>query len=346
MKELLQYFDKTYVISMPARSDRRATLLSNLSLAGADERVVSAAVECVFPDARKGEHPARGCFASHAAVCAASLERGYDKILVLEDDAAVISGMPAGFIRQIQLFDWDLLYLGGNPGSDLEKIDVNLVRIKDTLCTHAIAYSRKAMEFVVAAFGRFGETFHPIDQVLKSAQANELLAIGVYPMMMTQSPGMSDIERSAIDYSFIAENYHRRATQASDNSKHQLVKVGFFVKAGADSISELRVTANSLSAQTYPNFELVAVSDREFFTDGVDTKTHVGTMESAMAKSDCHVCCEIANGATVHPGVCFTVVQDYRMTHDTEVSCSGLVFSYDKKPKSSAARIIPWVYEG
>jgi cellulose synthase/poly-beta-1,6-N-acetylglucosamine synthase-like glycosyltransferase len=134
---------------------------------------------------------------------------------------------------------------------------------------------------------------------------------------------------------------------ATDNSKHSFVKVGFFVKMRREDLPALRITANSLSKQKYSNFELIVVSDEMFDLEGVAATLHVGSMDYAMTSSDCHVCCAVRVGQMIHPGVCFTVVQDYRMSSDNSARCTDIEFVYDRKlPLPSAPRLIPWVYEG
>lgn len=344
LQDFLSGFSGIRVISLTRRADRRASLLRSLLGAGVSEAFISERIKTHFAEPRQGEHMARGCFASHAAVCAEALSEGLDNVLVLEDDAWVMAQPLPGIWRQASLVDWTAMYLGGNPGTDLDGADISLARVKDTLTAHAVAYSRRGMRLVVDGF-RGGEGFVSFDHYLKQMQETEL-CVGVVPMLFTQASGMSDIERHAVDYWFIADSWRKRTAFSGSGTKHELVKVCFFIPIRQEDVPALRITLASLGTQRYGNFEVVLVSDENIEIPGgrIKTSTFIGSMEDAVTDVSCHVACKLVPGDMVHPGVCYTVVQDYRTCEDGNVVCSDLSFSYDKT--FAKGRLIPWVYSG
>jgi glycosyl transferase, family 25 len=89
--ELLALVDRVYVINLPERSDRRRDLTRRL-VRGWGAQLVAERVEffsAVRPSDPGGFASAgyRGCFESHQAVLDDALARGFERILVLEDDA-------------------------------------------------------------------------------------------------------------------------------------------------------------------------------------------------------------------------------------------------------------------
>lgn len=71
--------DKTLCISIRERDDRRAKLMEETSGLGLD-------IEFVLTD-KDSENPERGCFRAHRQCAEIALSRGYQRILILEDDA-------------------------------------------------------------------------------------------------------------------------------------------------------------------------------------------------------------------------------------------------------------------
>lgn len=78
MKNLNLNVDAVLCISLRERSDRRQAVLKEASKLGLN-------VEFVIVE-RDNEDPQRGCFNSHKKCAQLSLERGYRRVLVLEDD--------------------------------------------------------------------------------------------------------------------------------------------------------------------------------------------------------------------------------------------------------------------
>jgi len=95
---LLTLMDAIYVINLPYRTDRRAEIDVQLARAGLSLSHPKVHLfEAVRPD-EPGPFPsigARGCFLSHLGVLKDAAMRGFDKVLVLEDDADFMRALVA-----------------------------------------------------------------------------------------------------------------------------------------------------------------------------------------------------------------------------------------------------------
>jgi glycosyl transferase, family 25 len=116
--ELLSYFDRTYIINLPERKDRRLEMQSELRAAEIPE--MPGRLE--FFSAIRPTEPAgfpnlgvRGCFLSHLAIYRAARDLKLARVLIMEDDLAFsrrFRGELAGLCDQLGRQDWDFAYFG------------------------------------------------------------------------------------------------------------------------------------------------------------------------------------------------------------------------------------------
>lgn len=86
---LIDYFDKIYVINLRERVDRRAEMqeqFQEINISPSDEKIrffpaIRPTSEDGFPSIG-----ARGCFLSHLSVLRDASQKGYARVLILEDD--------------------------------------------------------------------------------------------------------------------------------------------------------------------------------------------------------------------------------------------------------------------
>lgn len=101
--------DKTLCISIRERNDRREILMEETRGLGLD-------IEFVLTE-KDSENPERGCFLAHRQCAEIALSRGYQRILILEDDARrEENGCTPKTIRTTNLFlekqNPEIFYLG------------------------------------------------------------------------------------------------------------------------------------------------------------------------------------------------------------------------------------------
>ena len=152
------------------------------------------------------EFPCRGLVDSMQRYFRKILEVGAERCLLFEDDisalvdAATFNETMDKVIEQLPE-DWGLLYLGGNCSRGLvDFLSPNLLPVNGVYATHATAYSKKAMEFIV---GR--EINEPVDNfIVREFQKKHDVYI-TYPMLMTQRANFSNIGNAWTDWSRFLE---------------------------------------------------------------------------------------------------------------------------------------------
>lgn len=103
--------DGVFCISLHARSDRRELLRREFEGSGLQIEFIRVELD--------SEDPERGCFNSHMQCARAAIERGYRRVLILEDDATLLAFEPIQverINRFLQHRDPQLFYLGVNLG--------------------------------------------------------------------------------------------------------------------------------------------------------------------------------------------------------------------------------------
>lgn len=208
-----EYFgDFVAIINLKKREDRLATSTKILDDFGVRYEVWEATDNT--------EHPCRGLVDSMQRYFRKVLDEGGDKCLLFEDDIMPLISHGTfhetmnNALQQLPN-DWDLFYLGGNCASGLQKFySPNLLPVKMMYATHATAYSKKAMEFVV------NKTINePIDNCLvRDFQPNKKIFI-TYPMLFTQSANYSDIGKAYTDWSRFLETRYNAEIKKIQNDR-------------------------------------------------------------------------------------------------------------------------------
>jgi hypothetical protein len=115
---LNEYFDRTYVINLPERTDRRRGIEHELKKVGL--ALQPGKVE-IFPAVRPSSAAGfpnighRGCFLSHYNVVKQARKEGLRNVLILEDDLAISPQLrpeAGSLVRQLEGSDWAFAYFG------------------------------------------------------------------------------------------------------------------------------------------------------------------------------------------------------------------------------------------
>lgn len=178
--------DAVFCISLMNRQDRQALLLDEFS------QYFSNKVEFVLVE-KDTENPERGCYNSHKKCAQLILDRGYKRVLILEDDATFISPK-AGQINKINRFitndNPDIFFLGGIVCRLWLTWKKNIA-LCDLVCAHAYILSAEAAKkFVVCDYS--GE---PLDHFYGKLFSHKYCCV---PLMSDQQPDSivgSDIEQ-------------------------------------------------------------------------------------------------------------------------------------------------------
>jgi len=115
---ILEYFQQIYVINLPHRSDRRREMAEQLNKIGLSfESPNIQLYRAVRPETPEGFPTigARGCFLSHLGVLRDACSRGYERILILEDDLNFVPDFIARMgevTSTLEQIDWSIFYGG------------------------------------------------------------------------------------------------------------------------------------------------------------------------------------------------------------------------------------------
>lgn len=212
METIFDWFDKTYIINLKNREDRRRETADEFKSAGIPFPHPKVEFFEACRPADKGPYPnlgARGGFYSHMNVMKKALAEGHEKVLVLEDDLSfsdLFMKVQPELIRQLQEGDWQIAYLG-HPLKDIAPPSGAPVSLecyeKPILLAHFIAYKADALrtisEFMEAADGRepgdpAGGPMYPDGAIsMARMQHPELKTVAVSPNLGFQRPSPSDI---------------------------------------------------------------------------------------------------------------------------------------------------------
>ena len=145
-----EYFDKVFLINLKTQTEKLELSKKHLSKYNIEFEVYEA-LNCVvgIPE----DHPnkpvvgfltnkpgAFGCLMSHLGVVKIAKERGYKRILVLEDDVVLSKDFLTLFSEKVKDVpdDWKLFYLGGSghTGSGIDKLTKVTENISKTVGTY------------------------------------------------------------------------------------------------------------------------------------------------------------------------------------------------------------------
>lgn len=183
------YFNQTFIINLPKRYDRRDTICEQFNEYG---------ISAFIYDAIEDEKGYRGLLLTMKKLFKECLEQGLERILVFEDDSKIV--VPHGAfhdtmnacVEQLQKLKWDCFYLGlQHPIQFSQFVAMNLLPVCCGYSTHAVAYSRYAMEVFVTR-----EFDEPIDNWFVREFQPYRTSYCSYPLLCTQHDGFSDIGQS------------------------------------------------------------------------------------------------------------------------------------------------------
>lgn len=213
----MKFFDKVFLINLDSRTDRLKIADCHLKEQGIEyER---------FP-AIKNENGIKGLILTMRELFKECLSRGYNNVLVLEDDAQML--FPAvPFLNEIipQLpNDYDCFHLGLNLLTNPQRVSSNILLINTSYATHAVAYSKAGMEYIMPYLMR--DEIQPYDILLMHHVQPNKKCYATFPMLCTQRPNYSDIEKKHIDWSsLMSMTYamHTKLLQPINNMSTEIV---------------------------------------------------------------------------------------------------------------------------
>jgi GR25 family glycosyltransferase involved in LPS biosynthesis len=162
MKNLNEYFDKIYCINLDRREDR----WRKCSTLFEKNNIIVDRFSAIDKQDIKNESILNSgqlaCLLSHLDILNIALEKGYEKILVFEDDVVFDEDINNFFKNNIQDVpdDWKFLYFGGAHLNGLNLFKNNVFKTTGTLTTHAYAIK---CDIIAKIIPSISQTEFPVD---------------------------------------------------------------------------------------------------------------------------------------------------------------------------------------
>jgi len=193
---------KAYYINLKSREDRKLNAIKQLTSVGFEfERF----------DAILSSDGRVGCSLSHLAILELAKKNGLKQVIICEDD--ICFKTPELFKKQLNCFlksqsEWDVLLLGGNNTNPFTIVSPYAIKVShcqtttgyivkshyyDTLIQNIREGIKKLLCFPKLHF------YYAIDKYWIRLQKRDKWYL-VYPLMVTQIAGYSDIEKKERNY--------------------------------------------------------------------------------------------------------------------------------------------------
>jgi len=148
---MINYFDKIFCINLNSRTDRWEESLCEFDKIGIKEQVER------FPACELTPGIA-GCTKSHYEIVKLAKQNNYKNILIFEDDITILDNfleILQKSIKQLEKYEYDLLYLGGNILNDNTvnyKTDENLIKLGYCKTTHAYIINESVYDKIINVY--------------------------------------------------------------------------------------------------------------------------------------------------------------------------------------------------
>lgn len=207
-------FSKILLINLPERPER-------LHLAEKEFQKALLPTPFLVPAILDVENGARGLYKTLKALLERAEVEDWNNILIFEDDCVFehenFNDFMNAAIQELKYLDWDLFYLGGNVFKSLTRVPKcnYILRTDGTCSTHALCYSKQGWKVMLEEMRRIEKVGvdqpEPIDMVLVRVVQSRGKSFIANPLLCTQRPGWSDVEKRETDYkNLIQERYEQR----------------------------------------------------------------------------------------------------------------------------------------
>lgn len=192
-----KFFQKGYYINLDRRVDRDNLFQEEMKRVGLLDffQRVSAEDGIIEPDPIK-KHAY--CAATYYKLFKEIYEKGYDPVLIFEDDAFFYDGWEKSGKEIVEealddlqeIPNWDMIYFGGFPGGETINVTKSLWRPNMIYGTQAVGYKRSIIKRVLDEYVPFKDS--AIDGWYNCRP--EILKYLVNPIAVPQRPSKSDLD--------------------------------------------------------------------------------------------------------------------------------------------------------
>jgi GR25 family glycosyltransferase involved in LPS biosynthesis len=190
-----EFFDKGFYINLEYREDRKVSFLEHFKPYKLDtffERYNGLYHGDKFYNF---SHPHDACSTTHLELLKECYEKGYERVLILEDDAIFyddgLTNIEKGLNDLSKVEDWDMIYLGCmilDPY--LIKVTDNLIKQRKLLTAHAVGYSKKGIQKILNSLSNNLANDNKFTGAMDAYIGGEYINLEkyvVYPLSMVQN---------------------------------------------------------------------------------------------------------------------------------------------------------------
>lgn len=194
------YFDKIYCINLDRRPDKWEKSKAEFEKNNLIVERVSAIDGNNLGETRISKWEL-GCVQSHLFVLRDMLAKGYEKILVFEDDIEFIPNVQKYFVDNVRLIpaNWQMLYFGGNHINPPVPVNNVISKISRTYTTASYGITKNTAQGIINRSEK-----RPIGQTQIDVMYSEIHhgsnCYTFSPKIAWQRPGWSDIQNGNQDY--------------------------------------------------------------------------------------------------------------------------------------------------
>ncbi len=202
-------FKNIYCINLDRRTDRWELVKKEFNSIGILDKV-NRFTAIDHPDGRIG------LIKSFLGLFKMAKDKKMENILIFEDDVHFINNPLENLqkaLDQVGDIKWSLFYLGANTHQKLIKLKPNLCLLKNAFSAHAVVYDYKLYDKIIRRFEKTDRItkMSDINDVFFSSLQDEHTALVVNPIIATQSPSFSDLEKKFVNYNFIEERFKKNS---------------------------------------------------------------------------------------------------------------------------------------
>lgn len=163
MGKYLDFFDECYYINRAERQDRSEVFIKRAFEVG----ILPKRQDAVKPEPEYVKFLYEGhqditraekisCTLSHQAIIQEAKNKNYDSVLIFEDDCLFLQNFEENLrksVFELNNFQWDILYLGGEPNNYLHQVNDNLYTMKERggiYCLHAYAIHKRFYDRILS----------------------------------------------------------------------------------------------------------------------------------------------------------------------------------------------------
>jgi len=207
MNNPFDFFQEIWCINLDHRTDRWEHVQQEFERIGIKDKVQRFS-------AIKHEDGRIGLIKSFLSLFKYAKDKNLENILIFEDDVKFIDDTVNILNKSLQQFEklkmpWGMFYFGANTHTKLIKIAPNLCLLKNAYAAHAICYHARVFDDIINKFSKIERITQQsdINDVYFSSLQNKYNCFLVNPIIATQIPSYSDLEKKHVNYSFIEERF-------------------------------------------------------------------------------------------------------------------------------------------